>query len=144
MCYLIGRTNFTAFRSTTVSSDDSVSEICLEILHDCDILAFCCLLQNTKNSTAYVDNQINTNTLYTIEYKRAKKYNMNQNLAYEKAEMQKNHNGAKKNTDAEKNKEIKGTGVPAHNILKERKKESVWYDLMYKTSNVICISMENI
>lgn len=49
-----------------------------------------------RNSTAYVDNQINTNILYTIKYKRAKKYNMNQNLAYEKAEMQINHSRATK------------------------------------------------
>lgn len=63
-----------------------------EVLCDCDISAFCCLRQsqkkNKKNSTAYVDNQINTNVLYTIRYKKGKKH-MNQYLVHDVAERQK-------------------------------------------------------
>lgn len=84
-----------------------------EVLCDCDISAFCCLRQsqkkNKKNSTAYVDNQINTNVLYTIRYKKGKKAHESISGSWRGRMAERNHNRAGKKistvTDAEETKE---------------------------------------
>lgn len=73
-----------------------------------------------KNSTAYVDNQIHTNILYTST--KGQKYNMNQNLASwrgrnaEKSKWIKNNN----NNNTQMQRKQRNKGISPH-ILKEER-----------------------
>lgn len=66
-----------AFCGATVSSDGRVSDVwflkyCVTVTYR-PFVVYVNHKKNKKNSTAYVDNQINTNVLYTIRYKKGKK-----------------------------------------------------------------------